>query len=307
MRSGATSAAVAEHRFHRVPPQRHRPLDPQVQDDVVSPPGRGGPDAVHRRPVARSRAATARRAHPRRTTTRQPTAARAASRPVQDGDPGRRPWRRSPGGARPRRPARRRSRPRSAARRRAVISSARSPSRHLHAALVLLEHHDRARARALDEAAPAGPCGGQRRQHGPATSRRSATSTRCGRNRCSSPAAPPNGVPHASAPLASRARRSWGRDGQGQHARQFAGAEPDRQHVGLPAGGQPDARGRGRPDRVAGRGHVQLGEHVLQLDGGDRVQVGVAQRLAHHRAEAGPVVAGEPVRHEHVGARLAGR
>ena len=104
-----------------------------------------------------------------------------------------------------------------------------------------------------------------------ATSRRSATQIRVGRSRCIRPAGPPNRASVMRPPVAEQARGPRGQPGHGEHARQLGGAEPDREHVLVPAGRQPHARGRGRPHGVAGGGHVQFGEHVLEVDRGDRV------------------------------------
>ena len=95
-----------------------------------------------------------------------------------------------------------------------------------------------------------------------ATSRRSATSTVAGpqplqqAGGCAAEAVPSLVV----APPASWSRSPAGKGGQRQHAGPFGGAQPDRQDVVLPARGPAHPGGRGRPDGVAGGGHVQLGE-----------------------------------------------
>ena len=115
------------------------------------------------------------------------------------------------------------------------------------------------------------------------------------------------GVGHRAAPAPSSARSASGRSGSGEHAGQLGGAEPHGQHVVVPAGRQAHAGGRGRPDGVAGGGHVQLGEHVLEVDRGDRVhQAGRSARPGPPSASCVAVRAGQPVRHEDLGAGLAG-
>ena len=309
MRSGATSAAVASTRQVRVRPQGHRPLDPQVQGDVVGAVARGRPGAVHARPDRRpptGRQGSAR--SPRRTTTRQPTAVRAASaqsrtaipragrggvghravghpRGEGRGDPGRRR------GARPRGSCRRRAR---AAR---SAPAARPPRR-----------RRRTRRRCAARGPSAQPRGGQRGQQrvgdvaqvGDADAGRPQPLQEAGRG-----AAEP-GVGHAPVPSPSSARTSSGRPGTARTLdRSAALSRTGRTSAPQPVA-QPDARGRGRPHRVAGGGHVQLGEHVLEVDRGDRVHQPPGQRGPDRGGQLGAVHAGQPVRHERLGAGLAG-
>ena len=53
----------------------------------------------------------------------------------------------------------------------------------------------------------------------------------------------------------------------------------------VPAGGQPHPGGGRGPDGVAGGGDVQLGEHVLEVDGGHRVHRPAGERGPHRRGE----------------------
>ena len=127
-----------------------------------------------------------------------------------------------------------------------------------------------------------------------ATSRRSGEVDRDGRSRWSRPADDrPKRWSVTAAPAPSRSRSAVRELGQREHAGQLGGAEPDRQHVVVPAGGQADAGRRGRPDGVAGRGHVQLGEDVLEVDRRDGVELvggqpGRAPRPRGRRARARP-------------------
>ena len=223
--------------------------------------------------------------------------------------PARRPRpRRSPGGAPPRRPAPRRSlgggrhagaghlarRGRSGA----PAPGARPPRG---------RRPSRRRAAARDRSRSRG--GGQRGQHpvghlaqvGDVDRRRpqplQQPGGRAAERACPSPLGAPRELP---------AQTASGRAGSASRLAQLGGAEPHRQHVVPPAGGAAHPGGRGRPDRVARGGHVQLGQHVLA--GGSRPP-GARRGAARARtaaARAARSAAGQPVRHQHLAGRVPG-
>ena len=174
-----------------------------------------------------------------------------------------------------------------------VMSSASSCEPDAHLPLVLLDDDDGARAGALHHAEPQ-PRGGQRgeqrvgdlAQVGDADAGRPQPLHQAGRR-----AAEP-GVGHCGGPVAEHGPDAVGQAGHGEHAGPLGGAEADRQHVVVPAGRAPDARGRGGPHRVAGGGHVQLGEHVLEVDRGHRVQQPLGQRRADRGGQLRALLAG---------------
>ena len=133
-------------------------------------------------------------------------------------------------------------------------------------------HHARARSRGVASAGSSAS----------ATSRRSATPI-AGRpqplHQAGRRAAEP-GVGHSAVRSPSSARTASGQAGHGEHAGRSAALSRTGSTSVVPAGRPPHAGGRGRPHRVAGGGHVQLGQHVLEVDRGDRVHQPAGQRGA---------------------------
>ena len=300
--SGRDQRGGVEHRHRRrattAPPGPRR----AGPDDPGARPSAPGAGLVHRRQGRRAgRAPGHERGRRGRTTTRQPTAVCRGSVQSRTAMPvGRRRPRRAPAAGRPRQV--------SAAghalgrRRHAGPGSSRRPARPAAPgrAAVLVERPASARGRRARR--PSRSAGSRQRR--PAGRRPRA------RRRSAPPAAvrpleqPGRGaeerISHVLRPpvSASRATARQIRAGTSTLG-QLGGRQPHREDVVGPAGGPPDPGGRRRPDHLAGGGDVQFGEHLGEVDGGDRVHRAAVRARPGRRAPARARSTGaEPVRHQ---------